>query len=105
MTAAGLLPSILPRCFPRDPRLVQRSERNTTVEDTKTVAFDLSEQRAIYRGHHQAGALSTSVTLGERGECFRIGGSRALDLVRHEILERGRELAPENICVADAKTP
>src|SRR5206468_7299823 len=105
MTATRCFKSVLPRGFPCDPRLVQRRERDAAIEHTKTVAFDLGEQRAIHRGHHQARSLRAPITTGERCQRLRVTGSRALDLVRHELLERGRDLAPENIRVADAKPP
>src|SRR5450631_1173573 len=105
MTAICLLTSILPRRFPRDPRLVQRCERDATVENAKSVALDLGEQRAIHGGHHQPRALGAPVTPGERRERLRIEGPRAFDLVRHQRQESGRELAPEDVRIADAETP
>src|SRR6266849_3880183 len=78
---------VIPRRLPRKPGLAQRSEREAAIENVKTVALDLVEQRAIDRSHDQTGTLRPAIDRRQCGERLVVELASALHLKRHQRLE------------------
>src|SRR6202171_6324533 len=78
---------VIPRCLPRQPGFAQRGQREAAIEDAKTIALDLVEQRAVDRGHDQSGTLRPAIDWRQRGQGLVVELAGALHLKRHQCLE------------------
>src|ERR1700737_1459985 len=78
---------VIPRCLPREPGFAQRGQRKAAIEDAKTTALDLVEQRAIDRGHDQSGTLRPAIDCRQLGQGLVVELAGAPHLKGHQCLE------------------
>src|SRR6185436_5180710 len=110
-TATRLRPELtsvgLPLCAGRHPELTQRRQRRALVQHLETVVFDLSQQRPVNVGHHQAGPLRLAIGLWQQRQRLVVGVLCALRLEAHQLRETlavtPRRLALQDLGGLDAE--
>src|ERR1022692_6972 len=75
----------------------------TSIENAKTIALDLREQRAVDRSHDQAGALRPAIDCGECRERLVVELAGALHLKSHQCLEFRGDALLEQLGARDAE--